>query len=650
MADIATANVAVVDDNPATLYSTSRILHAANFNVSEGINGEQALELAFKGIDILLLDANLPDIHGFDVCKQLRGDPRTARLPVIHVSATFVKEVDKAQGLDSGGDGYLTHPIEPPVLIATVNAFLRARRAEEQMRNSEAKFKAVFENALRGILLLDQHLNYLEVNPAMCEMLGRSREEIVGQPLSRVMLSETSPDLQEIERALQADGAWRGVFPLLRSNGEPVHLEWYISAHKFPGVRLAVVTDMTERLLLEAERNDLLASERRARAEAERASRLKDEFLGTLSHELRTPLNTILLWTQMLQQRSNDRVLLQRGLATIERNTKAQAQLISDLLDVSRISAGKLRLDIQPLDLVAIVKSVLEGLSPAIDAKQLKLQIWFDTSAGIIFGDPARLQQVVWNLVNNAIKFTPNGGRIEVRLERAESHLELKISDTGQGITAELLPYLFERFRQGDVSANRTHGGLGIGLAIVKHLVEMHGGVASASSPGPGKGATFTVRLPVQASLDNSLYAAANPNGGHTGEIARLEGVRVLFVDDDADACAAISSILNETGAVVKTALSVNAALDIIEQFKPQVLISDIGMPEQDGFELIRGVRARGYSYRMVPAIALTALARPEDRRRALLAGYQVHLAKPIDGGELSATVAALIGHTASNK
>jgi PAS domain S-box-containing protein len=650
MADIATAHVAVVDDNPATLYSTSRVLRAANFNVSEGINGEQALELAFKGIDILLLDVNLPDIHGFDVCKQLRGDPRTARLPVIYVSSTSVKEVDKAQGLDSGGDGYLTHPIEPPVLIATVNAFLRARRAEEQMRNSEAKFKAVFENALSGILLLDQHLNYLEVNPAMCEMLSRSREEIVGQPLSRFMPSGTSPDLQEIEHALQTDGAWRGVFPLLRSNGKPVHLEWYISAHTFPGVRLAVVTDMTERLLLEAERNDLLASERRARAEAERASRLKDEFLGTLSHELRTPLNTILLWTQMLQQQSNDRVSLQRGLAAIERNTKAQAQLISDLLDVSRISSGKLRLDVQPLDLVAIVKSVLEGLSPAIDAKQLKLQMWFGMRSEMISGDPARLQQVVWNLVNNAIKFTPNGGRIEVRLKRAESHFELKISDTGQGITAELLPYLFERFRQGDVSTNRTHGGLGIGLAIVKHLVEMHGGIASASSPGPGKGATFTVRLPFQASFDNSLYGAANPNGGHIGEIARLEGVRVLFVDDDADACTAISFILNETGAVVKTALSVNAALGIIEQFKPQVLISDIGMPEQDGFELIREVRARGYSYQAVPAIALTALARPEDRRRALLAGYQVHLAKPIDVGELSATVAALIGHTASNK
>jgi len=563
-----------------------------------------------------------------------------------------VKEVDKAQGLDSGGDGYLTHPVEPPVLIATVNAFLRARRAEDEMRNSEAKFKAVFENALSGILLLDEHLNYLEINPAMCEMLNRSREEIVGQPLSCFMPSGTSPDPQEIERALQADGAWRGVFPLLRSNSERVHLEWYISAHTFPGVRLAVVTDMTERLLLEAERNDLLASERRARAEAERASRLKDEFLGTLSHELRTPLNTILLWTQMLQHQSDDRLSLQRGLAAIERSTKAQAQLISDLLDVSRISSGKMRLDVQPMDLIAIVKSVLEGLSPAIDAKQLKLQMWFDTRSGIMSGDPARLQQVIWNLVNNAIKFTPNGGRIEVRLKRVESHFELKISDTGQGIPAELLPYLFERFRQGDVSTTRTHGGLGIGLAIVKHLVEMHGGVASASSPGPGKGATFTVRLPIQASLDSSLYSAANPNNGNgqIGEIARLEGVRVLLVDDDADACAVISCILNETGAIVKTALSVNAALGIIEQFNPQVLISDIGMPEQDGFELIREVRGRGYSYQAMPAIALTALARPEDRRRALLAGYQVHLAKPIDAGELSAAISALIGHTSSNE
>ena len=363
----------MVDDNPATLYSTSRVLRAADFDVAEGINGEQALERALN-TDILLLDVNLPDIHGFEVCRRLRTDPRTARLPVIHISATFVKEIDKAQGLDAGSDGYLTHPIEPPVLIATVNAFLRARRAEDEMRKSEAKFKAVFDNAVSGILLLDQHLTYLEVNPAMCELLNRSREQIVRQPLSAFMPPEAAADPREIERALERKDTWRGTFPLFNSDNKLVHLEWYISAHSFPGVRLAVVTDITERMQHETERNELLASERAARNEAERASRLKDEFLGTLSHELRTPLNSILLWTQLLLGHVDDSAQVLRGLTAIERSTRTQAQLISDLLDVSAIISGKLRLDVQPLDLAATIKSALESLSPAIAAKELVLE------------------------------------------------------------------------------------------------------------------------------------------------------------------------------------------------------------------------------------------------------------------------------------
>jgi PAS domain S-box-containing protein len=640
------ARIIVVDDNPATLYSTSHILRAAGFDVTEAINGEQALEFAGKGADLILLDVNLPDLHGFEVCRRLRENPQTKRLPVVHLSATFVKEIDKAEGLDAGGDGYLTHPVEPPVLIATVNAFLRTRRAEDEMRRSEAKFKAVFDNASSGILLLDKKLAYLEVNPAMCDLLARPLDEIVGKPLSAFMPQGTTTNSEEIERDLEGKGSWRGVFPLLRSDGRLVHLEWYISVHSFPGVRLAVVTDITERLQLEAERDDLLASERVARAEAERASYLKDEFLGTLSHELRTPLNSILLWTQMLSRRANDPETL-RGLATIERSTHVQAQLISDLLDVSAIVSGKLRLDIQMLDLVAMIKATLETLAPAIEAKGLTLQTVFDPRVTMISGDPARLQQVIWNLINNASKFTPKNGRIEISVERIHSQLKIVVSDNGQGIEADLLPFLFERFRQGDVSTKRNSGGLGLGLAIVKHLVELHGGTVAASSKGPGNGAEFAVLLPIASVLDEPLNLLTQQSNGSTRDSisTRLDGLRILLVDDDTDSCNVMARILGQIGAAVKTATNVEDALVEVEHFRPQILVSDIGMPDRDGYDLIREVRARGHSFQNLPAIALTALAGSQDRRRALLAGYQVHLAKPIDSSELTTALAVLSKH-----
>jgi PAS domain S-box-containing protein len=632
----------VVDDNGATLYSTARVLRAAGFQVEEGTTGDEALKLALGDLDIMLLDVNLPDLHGFEVCHRLREDPRTARLPVIHLSATFVTELDKAHGLDSGADGYLTHPVEPSVLIATIKAFLRARQAEEEMHRSEAKFKTVFENAFIGIVLLDERLNYLEVNPAMCGVLGRRREEIVGFPLLSFIPPGGRSDSHEIQRSLEETGTWRGTFALAGADGHLVHLEWHISAHSLSGVRLAVVTDISDRMRFESERNDLLASERSARAEAERANYLKDEFLSTLSHELRTPLNSILLWTQRLQHEVDDHAQVERGLSAIERNTKIQAQLISDLLDVSAIVSGKLRLHIRPLDLAAMIKGALEGLSPAIEAKQLTLQTRFDVDAGLISGDGERLQQVVWNLVNNATKFTPSGGHIDVRLERVESHVEISVADDGQGIRPELLPYLFDRFRQGETKGNRSQGGLGLGLAIVKHLVEMHGGTVRALSAGLGQGAKFTVKLPIAATFRDSIELGAP----RAPEFARLEGVRVLVVDDDTDTCAVLSRILEETGAVVTTAFSVTSALEQFERTPPQVLISDIGMPEVDGYALIREVRARGHSYQVLPAIALTALARPEDRRRALLAGYQMHMAKPIDASELTTAIAALLGRT----
>jgi signal transduction histidine kinase/CheY-like chemotaxis protein len=420
-------------------------------------------------------------------------------------------------------------------------------------------------------------------------------------------------------------------------------LQWFISAHSFPGVRLAIITDITERLRLEEQRDELLTSERLARAVAERANRLKDEFLGTLSHELRSPLNSILLRTEVLRHRIDNREEVERGLLAIERNTRLQAGLISDLLDVSGISSGKLRLEVHPLNLVSTIISALDILAPSVAAKGLTLKTSFDESIGMSSGDESRLHQVILNLANNAIKFTPSGGSIEVKLERVGQQAKITVVDSGQGIQPELLPHLFERFRQGDVEANRRHGGLGLGLAITKHLVEMHGGIISASSAGLGKGARFTVLLPL---FDSSSYSPTLSNDRSQSDGARLDEIRVLVVDDDADACAAMEQILESLGAAVRTALNVADAISELDQFKPQVLVSDLGMPDHDGFELIRKVRAAGYSHQTLPAIAVTALARPEDRRRALLAGYQVHLSKPIDGSELTAVIATLTGRT----
>jgi signal transduction histidine kinase/ActR/RegA family two-component response regulator len=459
------------------------------------------------------------------------------------------------------------------------------------------------------------------------------------------MQTDSPVNLNEVIRALEGNGSWQGEFPLLKNDNKTlVHLFWNISAHSFPGVRMAIVTDITERVQLESQRDELLKSERKARADAERANRLKDEFLGTLSHELRTPLNAILLRTQALRHSIDDTATVERGLVAIERNTHLQAKLISDLLDVSRITSGKLRLDVEPLDLATTINSALEVLTPAIEAKGLKLRTTIDREPGMVSGDPARLHQVIWNLVNNAIKFTPRGGEINVILKRVGSQIEVIVKDTGQGFKPDLMPHLFERFRQGDVNANRAHGGLGLGLTIVKHLVEMHGGTVSAYSAGPDRGATFTVVLPINPSVDDPT--APGSSSIVAADASRLDGVRIMVVDDDIDTATSMSQILLANGALVASANDVDTALSELTRFAPQVLVSDLGMPGRDGYDLIREVRTRGYTHQTLPAIAVTALARPEDRRRALLAGYQVHLSKPTDATELTAVIATLIGRT----
>jgi PAS domain S-box-containing protein len=396
------------------------------------------------------------------------------------------------------------------------------------------------------------------------------------------------------------------------------------------------------------ERKTLLDSERAARSAAERMSDLKDEFLATLSHELRTPLNAILGWSQVLRTGDKDRDDLLKGLETIERNARAQTQLIEDLLDMSRITSGKLRLDIQSIQPVDFIEAAVETVKPAADAKGIRIEKVLDASAGPLSGDPSRLQQVIWNLLSNAIKFTPRRGKVQLLLERVSSHIEISIADTGIGIPPAFIPHLFERFRQGDASTTRKYGGLGIGLSIVKSLVELHGGTVAVRSPGENLGTTVTVHLPVSVvhRADDSaerLHPTSERTPRRSFVAGELAGLKVLVVDDQRDARDLLKRVLEDSAAEVRTAATAAEALRAITTFRPDVLVTDIGMPEADGFELLKQVRALGSERGgRVPAIALTAFARSEDRTRALRAGFLVHVSKPVDPSEIVATVASV--------
>ncbi|HEX8287747.1 MAG TPA: ATP-binding protein [Pyrinomonadaceae bacterium] len=386
--------------------------------------------------------------------------------------------------------------------------------------------------------------------------------------------------------------------------------------------------------------------------EAKEANRLKDEFLATISHELRTPLNAITGWSSMLLSKSLNEKDAHMAIETINRNARAQAQIIEDILDVSRIITGKLRLDIQLVDPSKIIESAVESIRPAAEAKGIRLQMLLDPQAGPVSGDPNRLQQVVWNIVSNAIKFTPKGGRVQLRLERVNSHVEISVSDTGQGISPDFLPYVFERFRQSDSTTSRRHGGLGLGLSIVRQLVEMHGGQVSVESPGEDQGATFTVTMPIavvhsQSFGQNQKERVHPKTNGHTMGFdcpPQLKGLRILCVDDEKDSRDLLIAVLSQCDAETLAVSSAAEALAAFDEFKPHILVSDIGMPDVDGYDLIRQVREKenaNYQKR-IPAVALTAYARVEDRLRALSSGFQMHIPKPVEPAELATVVASL--------
>jgi len=493
-------------------------------------------------------------------------------------------------------------------------------------------------------------------NKAAELLYGYSADEAIGKPLTMLTLpedfNEVLTNIDEIKHSKKVK-----IFDTERkhSDGHHLFLEVVMSPiNDEQGEVIGISTiarDMTER---KRTAEKLLDREQAARRQAEQANRLKDEFLTTVSHELRTPLNAILGWSQILQTHNLDASETNKALDTITRSARAQNRLIDDLLDVSRIITGKLRLDIRAVDLPGVISAAVDAARPAAEAKNLRLQTLIDPQAELILGDPDRLQQVVWNLLSNAIKFTPKEGRVQIRLEQINSHVEIVISDTGKGIEPEFLPNVFDRFRQSDGSMTRRHGGLGLGLAIVRQLVELHGGTVSVSSAGEGQGATFTVALPLlPVSRERASDAPPSVNPPMQISVAttdcppELTDLSVMFVDDDADSRYLFSLVLDACGAKVMTANSASEAFEMIKREKFDVVISDIGMPDEDGFSLIGKIRdLPNEQGGTVPAIALTAYARAEDRVQMLRSGFQMHLAKPVEPAELVAAVANLAGRT----
>ncbi len=545
-------------------------------------------------------------------------------------------------------------------LDGTIADVTAAKTAQEALRKSEAKFRQLAD-AMPQIVWTAQsdghvdHWNhqwyaYTGTRPGI---FGDASWRDIVHPESAALIAREwtqsvatgEPYEQEIKIRDETDGTYRWFLsratPIKDAEGRIVR--W-----------IGTSTDVHEQKQLSEQNNHLLESERAARAQAERTSQMKDEFLATLSHELRTPLNAILGWTQVLRGDPGNVEDVKDGLATIERNAKAQTQIIEDLLDMSKIISGKVRLDVQPLHLDQVISAAVDTMRPAATAKNIRLQALVDPQARMISGDPNRLQQVFWNLLTNAIKFTPKGGKVQVVLERVHSHLEVCVADTGEGIAPEFLPYVFDRFRQQDASTTRKHGGLGLGLAIVKQLVDLHGGSIRAESAGPGQGTTFRLMLPlsaVQPALEQTAPERRHPQGGEDAELSipaellDLAGLKVLVVDDEPDARTLIKRLLEDRKVSVWLAGSAAEALAILQAERPDVLVSDIGMPEEDGYSLIRRIRAlKAEEGGSTPAIALTAYARAEDRLKAILAGFQIHISKPVNTVELLALVATLAG------
>ncbi|MEH2298461.1 MAG: response regulator [Nostoc sp.] len=693
-------NILLVDDKLENLLALEAILEKLGENLVRATSGEEALRcLLNQDYAVILLDVQMPGMDGFETATLIRNRGRSRHTPIIFLTAFSSSDQMLFKGYALGAVDYLLKPLDPNILTSKVTVFVELFKKTEAVKQQAAQLVAVnaelrqSEERLRslstcspvGIFEIDTEGGCRYTNPRYQTICGLKAAE----SLEKRWLESVHPE--DRERAVTS---WSDYIGEGRNYSEEFRFQTAQGIVRWVQVRsspmlsgqgellgyVGTLEDITERKQAEEVRAQVIR-EQTARQEAEAANRMKDEFLAVLSHELRTPLTSMLGWSKILRSKKLDEKATSRALEAIERNAMSQMQLIEDILDVSRIIRGQLRLNVSAVNLISVMEAALEAVRPLAEAKDIKLNTVLDTSVGSVYGDPARLQQVVWNLLTNAIKFTPKGGRVEVKLsayfgssisdfglgsdgenldssntdegsnpkfkiQNSKSQFaQIQVIDTGIGISSEFLPKVFERFRQADSTTTRSHNGLGLGLAIVRHLVELHKGTIFAQSPGTGEGATFTVRLPLLQ--DNR---ANRGNREATGEISSpvasvpLAGLRVLVVDDQADTRNFLSFMFEEYGAIATAVASVDEALTVIEQAKADILISDIGMSEQDGYTLIRKLRSlEPEKGGRLPAIALTAYTREEDRLEALRAGFQQHLSKPIDPTKLIAMVANVL-------
>ena len=617
--------------------------------------GSVALDQLRSGMSIVLDDAHRDERISRDAALALDAIDVRAMIGIPLVKegrlvATFSLQ-DREPRAWTAAEVALAEQIAERTWLAVEGA-----KSQKQLRDSEERYRILTEVSPQIVWMgnPDGSINYC--NQRWYDYSGLTPEESLGDAWTRAIEPDRLEQVRDFwEAAARSPHSFEVEIPFRRASDRSYR--WHL-VRGMPAVGeggktarwIHVAVDIHDRKVAEEDRERLLKATAEARADAEAANRMKDDFLATLSHELRTPLNAILGWASILRTGKLGPSEVATAIDVIERNSKSQAQLINDLLDVSRIISGKLRLEVRRVNLHEVIEAAVNAVLPAANAKGVRIEQLLDTHTGPVSGDPTRLQQIVWNLASNAVKFTPRGGRVQVLLERVNSHVEISVIDTGQGIKPEFLPHLFERFRQADASTTRRHGGLGLGLSIVKQLTEMHGGTVRAKSPGEGQGSTFIVMLPIL--IVHAEPAPGRPredeNRGLEFEAPLLAGVRVLVVDDEPDARLLVKRILNGCHAEVEVAGSATEAIEILGRFKPDVLVSDIGMPDEDGYDLVRKVRLR-YNARELPAAALTAFARPEDRKRALLAGFQTHVAKPVDSDELTAVVATLAGRTGTS-